>query len=87
MIGKKKNSLRLSTKREERSVKVVRDGREQLIDVHTVVVGDIVLLEPGDIISCDGVFLSGHNVRCDESCATGESDAIKKLPYGRMYHT
>jgi Ca2+-transporting ATPase len=27
------------------------------------------------------VFLSGHNLRCDESSATGESDAIKKLPY------
>ena len=71
----------LNEKREERSVKVVRDGREHLIDVHTVVVGDIVLLEPGDIISCDGVFLSGHNVRCDESSATGESDAIKTLSY------
>lgn len=43
--------------------------------------GDIVQLEPGEVIPCDGVFLSGHNVRCDESSATGESDAIKKLPY------
>lgn len=46
-----------------------------------VVVGDICLLEPGEIIPCDGVFISGHNVKCDESGATGESDAIKKLPY------
>lgn len=52
-----------------------------MINVHDVVVGDIVLLEPGEVIPCDGVFLSGHNVRCDESSATGESDAIKKLPY------
>lgn len=42
-------------------------------------VGDIALLEPGEIIPCDGVFLRGHNVRCDESGATGESDAIKKV--------
>ena len=46
-----------------------------------VVVGDIALLEPGEIIPCDGVFLSGHNVKCDESGATGESDAIKKLSF------
>jgi len=46
-----------------------------------VVVGDIALLEPGEIIPCDSVFLSGHNVKCDESGATGESDAIKKIPY------
>jgi P-type Ca2+ transporter type 2C len=78
---KEKQFEGLNQKREERSVKVVRDGREQLINVHDVVVGDVVLLEPGEIIPCDGVFLSGHNVRCDESSATGESDAIKKLPY------
>jgi len=44
-------------------------------------VGDIALLEPGEIIPCDGIFLSGHNVKCDESAATGETDAIKKAPY------
>ena len=52
-----------------------------MIDVHSVVVGDVVLFEPGEIIPCDGIFLSGHNVPCDESGATGKSDAIKKLPY------
>lgn len=46
-----------------------------------VVVGDIALLEPGEIVPCDGVFLSGHNVKCDESGATGESDAIKKVSF------
>ena len=49
--------------------------------MHEVVVGDIALLEPGEIIPCDGVFLGGHNVRCDESGATGESDAIRKIDY------
>lgn len=38
-------------------------------------------MEPGEIVPCDGVFLSGHNVRCDESGATGESDAIKKVSF------
>ena len=46
-----------------------------------MVVGDIALLEPGEIVPCDGIFISGHNVKCDESGATGESDAIKKLPF------
>ena len=46
-----------------------------------MLVSDIALLEPGEIVPCDGVFLSGHNVRCDESGATGESDAIKKVSY------
>ncbi|KAJ7773119.1 hypothetical protein B0H16DRAFT_1304903 [Mycena metata] len=66
----------LNDKKEERGVKVIRGGVEK-----EVVVGDIALLEPGEIVPCDGVFLGGHNVRCDESGATGESDAIKKLSY------
>ena len=44
-----------------------------------VLVGDLALLEPGEIIPCDGVLVAGHNVRCDESAATGESDVIKKV--------
>jgi len=43
--------------------------------------GDIALVEPGEILPCDGIFISGHNIKCDESGTTGESDAIKKLPY------
>ncbi|KZT01381.1 calcium-translocating P-type ATPase [Laetiporus sulphureus 93-53] len=71
----------LNEKKEERGVKVIRAGEERVVDVHEVVVGDVALVEPGEIIPCDGVFLSGHNVRCDESGATGESDAIRKISY------
>ena len=71
----------LNDKKEERGVKVIRSGVERVIDVKDLLVGDIALLEPGEIIPCDGVFISGHNVRCDESGATGESDAIKKVGY------
>jgi Ca2+-transporting ATPase len=39
---KEKQFEGLNEKREERSVKVVRDGRDQLIHAHDVVVGDIV---------------------------------------------
>ena len=46
-----------------------------------MVVGDVALIEPGEVAPCDGIFLSGYNVKCDESAITGESDAIKKLSY------
>ncbi|KAJ7935352.1 hypothetical protein B0H13DRAFT_2227205 [Mycena leptocephala] len=71
----------LNDKKEERGVKVIRGGVETVVDIKQVVVGDIALLEPGEIVPCDGVFLGGHNVKCDESGATGESDAIKKVTY------
>lgn len=78
---KEKQFKVLNDKKEDRTVKVIRDGNEKVINVKELVVGDVALLEPGEIVPCDGVFLSGHNVKCDESGITGESDAIKKLTY------
>lgn len=78
---KERQFKKLNEKREDRTVKVMRSGTEMVINVKDVVVGDIALLEPGEILPVDGVFLRGHNVRCDESGATGESDAIKKFTY------
>lgn len=55
------------------------------INVHDVLVGDVLHLEPGDMIPADGVFIQGHNVRCDESSATGESDEMKKTAGDEVY--
>ncbi|KAH8917115.1 calcium-translocating P-type ATPase [Atractiella rhizophila] len=79
---KERQFQKLNSIKEARFVKVIRQGgQEQQISVYDVVVGDILLLEPGEIIPVDGVFLSGHNVKCDESGATGEPDLIKKCTY------
>lgn len=48
------------------------------MSIYDLLVGDVCHLEPGDLIPADGVFISGHNVKCDESSATGESDMMKK---------
>jgi P-type Ca2+ transporter type 2C len=37
-------------------------------------------MEPGDLIPVDGVLPEGHNIKADESAATGESDALRKVP-------
>ncbi|UZJ57064.1 hypothetical protein CBS101457_006384 [Exobasidium rhododendri] len=71
----------LNAKKEERDVKAIRQGAPMLLSVHHVQVGDILQLEPGEIIPCDGIFLRGHNIKCDESGATGESDMIRKVSY------
>jgi Ca2+-transporting ATPase len=52
-----------------------------MISVHDIQVGDILHLEPGDIAPVDGIFIEGHNLKCDESAATGESDAVRKQPW------
>ncbi len=71
----------LNEKKDERGVTVIRDGVEMVVDIKQVVVGDIALVEPGEIVPCYGVFLSGHNVKCYDYGAAGESDAIKKVSY------
>ncbi|KNE63148.1 calcium-translocating P-type ATPase, PMCA-type [Allomyces macrogynus ATCC 38327] len=68
----------LSAKVDDRTVKVLRRGAVTRISVYDVLVGDVLMLEPGDILPVDGVYLHGHGLRCDESAATGESDAIRK---------
>jgi P-type Ca2+ transporter type 2C len=65
---------------ENRDVKIIRRGTTMLINVYEAVVGDIMHLEVGDVVPVDGVLLDGYNVSCDEPAATGESDAIVKVP-------
>ncbi|GJJ68799.1 P-type Ca2+ transporter type 2B [Entomortierella parvispora] len=72
---------KLNAKKEDREVKVLRNGETVLISVFDIVVGDVLHLEPGDVISVDGVYLGGHNLKCDESAMTGESDAVKKVTF------
>ncbi|RMZ92443.1 hypothetical protein DV736_g319, partial [Chaetothyriales sp. CBS 134916] len=82
---KERQFIKLNRKKEERFVKAVRSGKSQEISVYDILVGDVLFLEPGDIIPCDGIFIDGHNVRCDESSATGESDILRKTPADEVF--
>lgn len=59
-------------------VKVLRDGKEQLIDSNQLVIGDIVLLESGNKISADLRVIESRNLTVDESILTGESINVLK---------
>ncbi|MEC0127999.1 heavy metal translocating P-type ATPase [Paenibacillus pabuli] len=56
---------------------VVRDGKELTIPVDEVIVGDVVLIRPGDKVPVDGEVLEG-NSSVDESMLTGESLPVEK---------
>ncbi|CAH0042136.1 unnamed protein product [Clonostachys rhizophaga] len=77
---KERQFRKLNAKKEDRLVKVVRSGKAATVSVHDVLVGDVMLVEPGDMIPVDGVFINGHSLSCDESSVTGESDLMKKIP-------
>src|SRR5215471_9095949 len=54
-----------------RTARVVRDGAEAEIPVEDVVVGDTVVIRPGERIPVDAVVVSGSSA-VDESMVTGE---------------
>lgn len=56
---------------------VIRDGQEQAIDLTNIVVGDLLVLKPGDQVAVDGPLVQGE-VKVDESLLTGESDLVAK---------
>jgi P-type Ca2+ transporter type 2C len=60
--------------------RVLRDDREQEIESHRVVPGDILLLETGDRVAADARLVSGDDLRIDESALTGESEPAAKSP-------
>ncbi|ODQ68360.1 calcium-translocating P-type ATPase [Nadsonia fulvescens var. elongata DSM 6958] len=76
---KERQFVKLNRKKEDRQVRAVRSGKVMEISVYDILVGDIIMLEPGDMIPTDGLLLDGHNLCCDESSATGESATIKKI--------
>lgn len=82
---KERQFVKLNKKKDERMVKVVRSGKSQEISVYDILAGDVVHLEPGDLIPVDGILIDGHNLRCDESSATGESDIIRKQGGDEVY--
>ncbi|KAJ4379758.1 plasma membrane calcium [Didymella sp. IMI 355093] len=77
---KERQFVKLNKKKEDRQIKVIRSGRTQQVLVYDILVGDVVNLEPGDMIPVDGILIQGHGIKCDESSATGESDLLKKTP-------
>lgn len=83
--SKERQFAKLNKKKQDRNVKVVRSGQTTEISVFDIMVGDVVHLEPGDLVPVDGVLIDGFNVKCDESQTTGESDIIRKRPADEVF--
>ena len=68
----------LSAANDDIDVVVIRSGKYRAIPIGQIVVGDIVCLEAGDAIPCDGVLVSHDGLEVDESALTGEPEDIDK---------
>ncbi|KAF4972420.1 hypothetical protein FSARC_987 [Fusarium sarcochroum] len=83
---KERQFTKLNKKKQDRLVKAVRSGKTIELSVFDILAGDVVHLEPGDLVPVDGILIEGFNVKCDESQATGESDIIRKRSAEDVYN-
>lgn len=58
--------------------RVIRDGKEQIIDASQLVPGDIIRLEAGDFVPADARLLQSVRLKSEESALTGESVPAEK---------
>ncbi|MFE7276254.1 cation-translocating P-type ATPase [Streptomyces sp. NPDC057623] len=60
------------------TARVRRDGAERVVEAHTLVPGDVVLLEAGDRVPADGRLTVAESVEVAEAALTGESQPVAK---------
>jgi Cu+-exporting ATPase len=77
--GKTSEAIKKLMGLQARTARVIRGGREEDVPVEAVMVGDVVLVRPGEKIPVDGVVLDGSSA-VDESMLTGEPLPVEKGP-------
>ncbi|RNB57932.1 copper-translocating P-type ATPase [Brevibacillus gelatini] len=75
--GRTSEAIRKLMGLQAKTATVIRDGKEMVIPLEEVVVGDSILVKPGEKIPVDGVVKSGTSA-VDESMLTGESVPVDK---------
>ena len=62
-----------------KSARIIRAGQEMEVPIEDVLVGDVIIVRPGEKIPVDGVVVEGRS-SVDESMLTGESMPVEKGP-------
>ena len=61
--------------------KLIRNGQPEDHISDDLLVGDLIMINYGDIMAADILLIEGNGIKMDESALTGESDAMKKEKY------
>jgi Cu+-exporting ATPase len=61
-----------------KKARILRDKKETEVDISEIVIGDILIIKPGEKIPTDGIVVKGES-SVDESMVTGESLPVEKM--------
>lgn len=75
--GRTSEAIKKLMSLQAKTARVIRDGKEIDLPVEEVIVGDILIVRPGEKIPVDGALSEGSSA-VDESMITGESIPIEK---------
>ncbi len=78
------NAIRSLMELQAKTARVVRGGEQIDVSIDDLVVGDAVVVRPGEKIPVDGEVVEGHS-SIDESMLTGESVPVEKSPGSAVY--
>ena len=76
--GKAEKALDALKNMSEPHARVIRDGKESIIDASQLVPGDIIKLEAGDFVPADAKLIHSAGLKSEESALTGESVPSEK---------
>jgi Cu+-exporting ATPase len=77
--GRASQAIRRLLELEAKTATILRDGQEVDVPIDDVLVGDHMIVRPGEKIPTDGIVVDGES-GVDESMATGESMPVQKTP-------
>jgi len=73
------DAVRKLTELVPKTARVIRQGQELEVSVRDILVGDVVVVRPGDRLPADGIVVEGHS-SVDQSAITGEPMPVEKNP-------
>jgi P-type E1-E2 ATPase len=73
---KEKQFQQLQRKSDVSSTIVIRGGITQTVSCEDLVVGDLIVIEPGKTIPADCILIQSDDMSVNESALTGETEQI-----------
>jgi P-type Cu+ transporter len=75
--GRTSEAIRRLIRLQPKKALVLREGKEEEIPAEEVLIDDVVLVKPGEVVPVDGVVVEGYS-SIDQSMITGESIPVEK---------